>query len=297
MSARTESTTLLLSGAAIALSAAVVLGKVQIATNGSLQMEPGAVVTITILGMLSPYAAIFLARAAIVYWIDRKLDQGGYDDAIRLCERYQSFVGDFLPKTTAYYWSGRIDECIALCREILNKPTTGSATAILTRVELGLALLAQDNVVEAIGQFLQAHVEGTEPTMSAQCGLAEAYVRAGNPERAILAAEASITQNTYIYQSFEPDQYARALAIKAWVHRELDELDEAAAAAARAEQYLKGASRANAAWTCFFLALASPDRVLRAGFFERGASFDPRGFWGQRCFLAATGKLPDWAKR
>ena len=256
--------------------------------------------------------ALGLVRVGLVYAMDRRIDAGDYDGAIRLADRFQGWwprwAGSYMQKSSALIYAGRFAEAEALLVEANGKNLKDQAAKTLMRSFLGSVFLEQGRYQEARSAFRGSTIERGDSqigsskegrTLSADLGLAEVEIRSGgNLDAALDYAMESIRTGGQLYRKFEPDGYARALAIRAWAAGRLNRWGDAGELIEQAASSVRGKSKPVGASACFYLGLTETDHGAPGGarvHFERGAGFDPHGFWGMRCSAALQGNLPGWA--
>ena len=269
------------------------------------------VMDLLLLALLSVLTLV-LVRVGLVYAMDRRIDAGDYDGTIRLADRFQGWwprwAGSYMQKSSALIYAGRFAEAEALLVEANGKNLKDQAAKTLMRSFLGSVFLEQGRYQEARAAFWSSTIEHRDSqsgslkegrTLSADLGLAEVEIRSGgNLEAALNYAMESIRTGGQIYRKFEPDGYARALAIRAWAAGRLNRWGDASELIEQAASSVRGKSKPVGASACFYLGLTEMDHAAPGGaraHFERGAAFDPHGFWGMRCSAALQGNLPGWA--
>ena len=269
------------------------------------------VVDVLLVALFSALALV-LVRVGLVYAMDRRIDAGDYDGTIRLADRFQGWwprwAGSYMQKSSALIYAGRFAEAEALLVEANGKNLKDEAAKTLMRSFLGSVFLEQRRYQEARAAFLGPTIERGDSqsgypkdgrTVSADLGLAEVEIRSGgNLEAALDYAIEGIRTGGQLYRKFEPDGYARALAIRAWAAGRLNRWGDASELIEQAASSVRGKSKPVGASACFYLGLTEMDHGAPAAaraHFERGAGFDPHGFWGMRCSAALQGNLPEWA--
>jgi tetratricopeptide (TPR) repeat protein len=184
--------------------------------------------------------ALGLARMGLVYAMDRRIDAGDYDGTIRLADRFQGWwprwAGSYMQKSSALIYAGRFAEAEALLLEANGKNLKDQAAKTLMRSFLGSVFLEQGRYQEARAAFRGSTIERGDSqsgspkegrTLSADLGLAEVIRSGGNLDAALDYAMESIRTGGQLYRRFEPDGYARALAIRAWAAGRLNRWGDA----------------------------------------------------------------------
>ena len=107
--------------------------------------------------------ALGLVRMGLVYAMDRRIDAGDYDGAIRLADRFQGWwprwAGSYMQKSSALIYAGRFAEAEALLVEANRKNLKDQAAKTLMRSFLGSVFLEQGRYQEARAAFRGSTIE------------------------------------------------------------------------------------------------------------------------------------------
>ena len=236
--------------------------------------------------------ALVLVRVGLVYAMDRRIDAGDYDGTIRLADRLQGWwprwAGSYMQKSSALIYAGRFAEAEALLVEANGKKLKDQVATTLMRSFLGSVFLEQGRYQEARATFRGAAIGDPHSgfpkggrTVSADLGLAEVEIRSGGDlEAALNYAREGIRTGGELYRKFEPDGYARALAIRAWAAGRLNRWGDASELIEQAASSVRGKSKPVGASACREFRARQVEAGGRVRLFLPGADED--GPWRSR---------------